>query len=456
MSHVLRRARRKRLLRAFLRVIDAQHLYSLVVGGYEPFPRPTDPTHVARLLTTARERVPYYRAHLPPIDPREDPIAALAAMRFRTPKAVLKQDVRQLMDERYHDVDAFDYKSAGLIDFWRLLRSNVLIRANTSGTSGKPLEFFRSKRTLLRMCHSMLEEMHALGWEEGDAVLSAWQALGPRRTTPVQLALRAFGFPLFTFTQIDDATCRAFFDLLDRQVPAGLFGFPSYYLEFARFRLRTGHRLRTPPKFVLCGGEMLLDDHRVLLEQAFETRVYNSYGGNEFGFVACECRERQGLHVIDHAFIAETDDDHHLLLTTLEQREMPLIKYETGDRALIGHDRCACGITGTKILRIEGRTEEYVLNGEGKRVFSRYFREVLLEANRRFNDSIVRAQFVQQHDGRLRFTLQLVDGATRSEALPYLQARLHRDLNLPASGSLAERLLPKEGKFKFLVREDVA
>jgi phenylacetate-coenzyme A ligase PaaK-like adenylate-forming protein len=443
------------LLRAFLRVIDARHLHRLVSGGYGPFPRPTDPTDVARLLATARERVPYYRAHLPPVNPGEDPVAALAAMRFRTPKTVLKQDVRQLMDELYHDVEAFDYKSAGLIDFWRLLRSDVLIRANTSGTSGRPLEFFRSKRTLLRMFHSMLEEMHALGWEEGDAILSAWQALRPPRTTPVQLALRALGFPLFTFTQIDDATCRAFFHLLDRQAPAALFGFPSYYVEFARFCLTTGHRLRTPPKFVLCGGEMLLDDQRALLEQAFETRVYNSYGGNEFGFVACECRERQGLHVIDHAFIAETDDDHHLLLTTLEQREMPLIKYETGDRVLIGHDRCPCGIAGTRILRIEGRTEEYVLNGEGKRVFSRYFREILLEANRRFNNSIVRAQFVQQSDGCLRFTLQLVDGGARSAALSYLQERLHGDLHVPASGSLAERLLPREGKFKFLVREGV-
>jgi phenylacetate-coenzyme A ligase PaaK-like adenylate-forming protein len=456
MSHAMKRLRRTQLLRAFVRLIGARDLHRLLIDGQRQFPRPTDPASVARLLAAAREHVPYYRAHLPAVDPREDPVAALAAMRFRTPKAVIKQDVRQLMDDRYRDVEAFDYKKAGLTDFRRLFRSDVLIRANTSGTSGRPLEFFRGKRTLLRMFYSMLEEMHGLGWEEGDAILSAWQAFGPPRATPVQLALRALGFPLFTFRQIDDAACRAFFDMLDRQVPAALFGFPSYYLEFARFRLKTGHRLRTPPKFVLCGGEMLADDQRALLEQAFEAPVYNSFGGNEFGFVACECRARQGLHVIDHAYVAETDEQGHLLLTTLEQREMPLIKYETGDRVVIGHDPCPCGVAGARILRLDGRIEDYLLNGDGKRVFSRYFREVLLEANRRFDNQIVRAQFVQQPDGRLRFALQLIDGAARSGALPYLQERLHGDLNVPASGSLAERLLPVEGKFKFLVREDAA
>jgi phenylacetate-coenzyme A ligase PaaK-like adenylate-forming protein len=390
---------------------------------------------------------------VPEIDLQPDPIAAFAQMKLRTPKAALKERLHDFMDETYAGLGVFDYKKAGLVQFARLLHADLLVRGNTSGTTGRPLEFYRSPQTIIQMFFSMLEALRSLGWQEGDAILSAWQAINPARVSAVRLGLRALGFPLFTFTQIDDATCRAFLERLDREAPAVVFGFPGYYLEFARFRMRTGYPLRHPPRFILCGGEVLLDQHRALLEEAFATRVYNSYGGNEFGFVAVECRHRRGLHVIEHAFVAETGDDDHLLLTTLAQPEMPLIKYETGDHVVLTRERCPCGVSGTKILHLEGRTEDYLLNASGNRVFSRYFREALLDTNRRFANAIVRGQFVQNRDGDLRFLLEMIDGSTRAEIARDLQERLRHDLHVPVSGSCVERLLPAEGKFKFLVRE---
>ncbi len=456
MRDVFQHASRKYLFRLLIRLLGMRALYRSAMLYPSPFPKPTDPAKIVCLVETVRRRVPYYREHLPATDLKTDPLGSFAAMVFRTPKEVLKRDLWQVMDCGYTDAaDSFDYKKGGISKFWRLFRSDFLVRVNTSGSTGRPLEFFKSKQTTLHLLLSILQAMRSLGWREGDGILSAWQAIEPTRRHMVRLALRAVGTPIFTFTEIDDAVCRDFLDLLDLERAAVLFGFPSYYVEFARFMRSRGLQPRCPPKFLLCGGEMLSDDQRALLEESFRTKVYNSYGGNEFGFVAFECRQQQGLHVLEHAFFVETDENDQLLLTTLDQHDMPLIKYETGDRAIIGVQPCGCGITGKKILRLEGRTEEYLWNGQGKRVYARYFREVLLEANHRFNNAIIRAQFRQSADQRLHFALQVMEHATASKVVDYLERRLLDDLAVPVFGHVAENLLPRQGKFKFLEREDV-
>jgi phenylacetate-coenzyme A ligase PaaK-like adenylate-forming protein len=452
MRERVRCARRRLALGWALRLAGERQRYLGITTETRPFPRPTEAERLAQTLRRARAAVSYYRARLPELRPGEAPSAWLAGLSLRTPKGALQADLRALMDERYAGRSGFDYKKDGLLAFRRLMRDDCLVRANTSGTTGRPLEFLRSKRALFTLFFALLEALRRLGWREGDAVLSAWQALRPRGFSAPETALRLLGLPLFTFTRIDEPDCRAFFQRLEAEAPAVLFGFPSYYLEFARYRQARRLRLRRPPRLLLCGGEALPDDVRTLLEQQFECPVYQSYGGNEFGFVACECPQRRGLHVLEHDVVVEADEGGELLVTTLGQPEMPLIKYETGDRALLSHEPCPCGARGTTIVSLEGRIEEYLLDGAGRRVFSRYFREVLLDLNRRHDRALLRAQFRQERGGPLSFSLEALDGLERPEVLAALEERLRADLGLPARGEWASRLLPHAGKFRFLVR----
>ncbi|MEM7308294.1 MAG: AMP-binding protein [Planctomycetota bacterium] len=447
-------ALRDRLFRITLRAVGAGSSYRDAVHGGPPFPRPTDPKRVGLLLDHARHSVPFYAEGLPPLA-AADPLGELRRLGFRTRKEDVKEDVWRFMDRAYGgSADALDYKHAGLRRIVRLLRKDALIETSTSGSTGRPLHFYRSKESVLRLLRSILEALRHLGWQPGDAIVSAWQTERDAGGSGVHRAVAAIGLPIFCFSGLDEQRTRDFLDLMRRTGPAVLFGFPSYYLELAAWMRDLGLRFERPPRLLLCGGEVLRDEDRRVLEDAFETRVYNSYGSNELGFVATECVHRTGLHVLEHSYVVQRDETGQLLVTTLEQLEMPLIRYEIGDRAELRVEACPCGVTGTKIVELEGRTEDYLLNARGQRVYARFFRESLLAANHAFGDAVEQASFHQTADRSIDFRLRLARGFEReAELIEHLARSLEAGLGLQARGASAASLLPRRGKFRFLSRE---
>lgn len=65
-------------------------------------------------------------------------------------------------------------------------------------------------------------------------------------------------------------------------------------------------------------------------------------------FVAGECAAHAGYHVAEDAIAAEIGDSGTLLLSTL-QRSLTLVRFDTGLRAAIDRDPCACGETHARL-----------------------------------------------------------------------------------------------------------
>lgn len=94
---------------------------------------------------------------------------------------------------------------------------------------------------------------------------------------------------------------------------------------------------------------------RERLARGWGSRVADHAGMTEMGAWGFECQEQEGgLHVIESEFIAEVIDPRtggliedggagELVLTNLGRNGMPLIRYRTGDRVVLGRGRCACG-----------------------------------------------------------------------------------------------------------------
>ena len=105
------------------------------------------------------------------------------------------------------------------------------------------------------------------------------------------------------------------------------------------------------------------------LESVFGCRAYNRYGSAEVGDIAGQCNEAKGLHVFPWTVYLEiVDDDGRLvspgtpgdvIVTSLANLAMPLIRYAIGDRATMIEDvDCTCGRHGQMITDLEGRTTD--------------------------------------------------------------------------------------------------
>lgn len=129
------------------------------------------------------------------------------------------------------------------------------------------------------------------------------------------------------------------------------------------------------PDRVISTAEMLDQSTRKLLEETFHTELFDFYGLTEAGLIGWECPEHKGYHLSEDANIIEfvPDEYHHkyfkLVITNLNLRSMPFIRYDTGDLVRLGRrKKCSCGRGLSLIEKIEGRIVDCIKLKNGQTV----------------------------------------------------------------------------------------
>jgi len=112
-------------------------------------------------------------------------------------------------------------------------------------------------------------------------------------------------------------------------------------------------------------GEPLTAGRRARVERIFGAPIKLGYGLNEIGIIAACCPEAGRYHVHDeHCLVEIVDEDGkpcapgeygRVLITTLTNYAMPLIRYDTGDIAQALDGPCHCGRTLPNFGPILGR-----------------------------------------------------------------------------------------------------
>lgn len=117
---------------------------------------------------------------------------------------------------------------------------------------------------------------------------------------------------------------------------------------------------------------------RKTIETVFDCKVFNRYGCRDAGDLACECQFQQGLHInpmVCKIEIVDADGkpvpygtEGEIVVTSLHNRAMPLIRYAVGDRGILNPPTlCACGREWETLVKLCGRTNEVLHLRDGKR-----------------------------------------------------------------------------------------
>ncbi len=131
--------------------------------------------------------------------------------------------------------------------------------------------------------------------------------------------------------------------------------------QYSDSLIRNSHR----PLFIISSGSLLNEERRGRFQEFFGAKVFNAYGLTEFGLVASECPFQSGLHLDETLVHAEVVDElgkparegevGELVLSSIANPAMPLLRYRTGDRASLMSGVCDCKSPGKRIGGISGR-----------------------------------------------------------------------------------------------------
>src|SRR5262249_25392513 len=130
-------------------------------------------------------------------------------------------------------------------------------------------------------------------------------------------------------------------------------------------------RLNISPQLITTVAEVLTQEQRSRIEQAWNLSPFNLYGSTESP-LAAECEHHHGLHIFEDVIIPEVVDGsgnpvppgeygERLLITALFRRTQPLIRYEISDMIKLSPEPCNCGRVFGLIEGIQGRVEEVLV-----------------------------------------------------------------------------------------------
>ena len=221
--------------------------------------------------------------------------------------------------------------------------------------------------------------------------------------------------------------------------PHALYAFPSYLAELLEYCER--HQESLPGLgTIFTSSEVLSDGLRHRLMDTFSADVCDVYGNTEFKEVAWQCRSGR-YHINFESTWVETidvadDEFGTVLLTTLVNRAMPLIRYRVGDRVRVSKGECDCGRSGPWLAAVSGREVDMLVLADGRRL-SPYLLTSIIE----LDPGIRRYQIVQDSPSDLKVRyLSPFDGAVNEAQLgrslagvlgESLQIRFERVTGLP-------------------------
>lgn len=365
------------------------------------------------LLGHAAAEVPYWKEVLAGLgaDPRD----------FRGPRDLARLPVltKEIINARGEAMQS------------RTAPQGRITQSSTGGSSGRNVWFKIDADThdRRRAAGRLSEE-----WDRvfpGTRQASLWgAALDSRPSRGARLYDRLTGRMFLSAYGVGTEQLAAHYSALRDFRPEVLTSYPSILLHVARAWGRERCR-RLGVRLIYCSAEALFPPVRAELAGLFGAEVRNRYASREFGLIAADDPGGEGLYLMEMRLLVEMapgatpEAPGELLITDLDNRVMPLIRYAIDDLAVPAGPAAGENKPFRKVAAIEGRTLDVVVTPDGRAFGGTFFTLVL----RPFDRSVAQFQVVQDTDRALR--IKVVPGETWS---PEVRARLLAALGGPLEG----------------------
>jgi phenylacetate-CoA ligase len=353
-----------------------------------------------QLLLHAYNNVPYYQELLPECGVVRDGKVILD--NFSSIPVLTKDIIRAQGKNLYSS----DYQSRKTYE-------------NTSGGStGEPVRFIQDRQYDDWNIATKLYFNLVLGKDLGQPEIKFWGSdrdiLAGNLTAKDRLINFFYNRRFFNSYRLGEQEIRRLIALNNRFKPVAYWAYMESALELSNYLSR--HKLYFhPPKIVVSTIGPLTEEVKERIESNMNCKVYNQYGSREVGVVSCQCQKQRSMHtfpwwnyveILDEQDRAVENQEGRVIVTTLYNYSMPLIRYDIGDVAITGGWGCDCGRNSMLLKKVVGRTLGYFKKADGSLAHSHFLVQALF-----FRDWIKRFQIIQDEINHVLIKVQLNDNA---------------------------------------------
>lgn len=299
-----------------------------------------------------------------------------------------------------------------------------MLRISTSGSTGQPFVIYADRQQLEMRMATTLRAAEWAGWQFGDRQARLWHqtiGLSPAQIWKEKLDamfMRRIFVPAF---EMRDDNIREFLEKVRKFKPVLIDGYAESFNFLAQYA-KANEIPSFQPRGIISSAQMMPEQTRTIIENQFQTEVFDKYGAREFSGIAYEDRSHQGHLVMAESYIVELLKDGRpakpgeigeIVITDLNNMHVPIIRYRLGDlaEAIDDSETTSTGRSFPRIGRIEGRTQALVHTPQGTWLPGAFFLHFLKD----YEHIVRHFQIVQEREDQLVIKIVPTEGCTDSQ-----------------------------------------
>ena len=350
------------------------------------------------LLAHAARHVPYYREVLTASGVWKAP-GRVALGRFGEVPLLHKATIRAY----YEDLKADDLSSK---HWWYY---------PTGGSTGEPINVIqdRAYADWDRAIRLSIDDL--VGRRPGEKRLVIWGSArdleSGRETRRARLGQRLRGEVHLNSFRLSPETLRRSVDVMNDCRPRHVIAWVDSIVELARHVEENGLAVHSP-RTITTAAEHLQPHMHELISRVFRSEVFDQYGSREVSWLGTDCSRHEGLHVpLQSVYLEVLREDGtpacpgevgRIVVTSLINTSLPLIRYVLGDLGAWAEAPCSCGRAWPLLREVTGRISDTFTKADGTLVAGEYFNHVFFA-----EQWIQQYQVVQEAVDEVRVSLVL-------------------------------------------------
>lgn len=302
-------------------------------------------------------------------------------------KIVTYEDFRRIPITSKEDLQRFNE------DFICVRKTEIIDYVTTSGTLGKPVSLALNEHDLERLALNEMRSFELVGVKRED-VVQITTTLDRRFMAGMAyfLGLRKLGAGI---VRAGSGLPQLQWDSIERFQPKYLVAVPSFLLKMIEYAIE--HQIdykNSMLKAAICIGEPIRNLDNTLnalgtkIAELWDIELFSTYASTEMATAFTECDFHCGNHIQPDLIFAEILNDAgdpvkegepgELVITTLQNQTMPLLRFATGDILSYSEKPCGCGRNTLRLGALIGRKSQ-MIKLKGTSLYPQSIIEVLHE-----------------------------------------------------------------------------